>query len=227
MPVIRLLAENDRRVSNQDAFACYQRLTEHGIDAELYVNAPSPVYPERFWRVPGVDSGGSTAAHESLLAAGLLDRLDHQLLSPFESAWRRAIAAAGTVPLADTGAQLDVSHAEHSFLSDSNDRTLRFFDRQRGATPEPSTTPGVATSTPTPSATTGTVTPTSVAAGNVTPTSGATGTVSRPTPTPTGTSAPAPGRALMPIALNVARPSATAPTGSGGSSSPMVGEAGA
>ncbi len=117
VPLVWLLAENDRRVSNQDAYACHQRLAERGIDTELHVNGPSPVYPERFWRLPAVSAADSRRAYDALRGARLLDRLDFQLLPPFETSQvaEAALTAAGTVPVNLAGEQLDVTYGEHRF----------------------------------------------------------------------------------------------------------------
>lgn len=143
VPLVWLLAENDRRVSNQDAYGCHQRLAERGIHTALHVNPPSPVYPERFWRLPGVDAAGSRAAYDALRSARLLDRLDFQHLPPLETkaAWEAAITAAGTLPLNLAAEQLDLTYAEHQFFSDLNHRTLDFFDGLRGVGPWPTSTP--------------------------------------------------------------------------------------
>lgn len=149
VPLAWRLAENDRRVSNLDAFACHTRLKARGVDTELSVNAPSPVYPARFL-APGATRAESQGVYDALRAARLLDRLDFQVLPPSESSWAAAVqAAAPGIGPAVVGEQLDVCWAEHQLFSDADHLTLDFFDRQRGGVPGPSATPGG----PTPGAT--------------------------------------------------------------------------
>lgn len=154
VPLAWRLAENDRRVSNLDAFACHARLKARGIDTELSVNAPSPVYPERFAAAPGATRAESRAVHDALRAARLLDRLDFQVLPPSESDWAAAIAAAAPgIGPAVVGEQLDVCWTEHQLYSDADHLTLDFFDRQRSALPPTVSPPptGTATAQGTPS----------------------------------------------------------------------------
>jgi dienelactone hydrolase len=144
VPLAWRLAEQDRRVSNQDAHACHMRLKARGVDTDLRVNGPSPVYPDRFLRGPGVTGAESRAVYAALKTARLLDRLDFQVLPPSEAGWPVAIEGLPNAPLAVISEQLAVCWAEHQFFSDFDHLTLDFFDRQRGAestaTPSPTTT---------------------------------------------------------------------------------------
>lgn len=164
VPLAWRLAEQDRRISNQDAHACHMRLKARGIDTDLRVHAPSPVYPERFVRGPGVTRAESRAIYAALKTARLLDRLDFQVLPPSDSDWPLAIEGLPNAASAVIGEQLGVCWAEHQFFSDFDHLTLDFFDRQRGgvatATPEPTATGTPATTSPTPTGTPEPVTPT-------------------------------------------------------------------
>lgn len=199
VPTIWLLAENDRRISNNDAVAMFVRLRGRGVPAELHVNPPSPVYPERFWRIPGVTREVSQEVYDVLRSGGYLDRLEYLKRDPAETDWAAALAASPVdVRLqGPVAAQLDAAWAAHQFFGDFNDRTLGFFDRIRtGTFPTPTATP-----TRTPPAT---GTPTATVIGPPTPLATPTATVATPgRPTPTLTPSPVPdgrGKAFLPWA---------------------------
>lgn len=149
VPIAWHLSENDRRVSNQDAYACHQQLLRRGVPTELRVLPPQPVHPLRLQRGPGIGPAEAERIRQTLTAAGLLDRLDFQIQPPSTSDWRAALAGITGVPPAQAAEQLDVCFTEHQFYSDYDHLALDFFDRQRGVDGTPTPRP-VVTLTPGP-----------------------------------------------------------------------------
>lgn len=192
VPLAWHLSENDRRISDQDAFACHQQLLRRGIPTELRVLPPQPVHPLRLGRGPGIDQAEAERVRGSLAASGLLDRLDYQVRAPSTSDWRLALGDLSGIPIAQVAEQLDVCFTEHQFYSDYDHLALDFFDRQRGVvgTPTPRL---VVTVTPR----SGEDPPTAVVSEEP-PTAVAT---DRPTATPTGSATPPgrPWRAWLPL----------------------------
>ena len=143
VPIAWHLSENDRRVSNQDAYACHQQLLRRGISTELRVLPPQPLHPLRLRRGPGIGPAEAEHIRQTLTAAGLLDRLDFQIQPPSTSDWRAALAGITGVPPAQVAEQLDVCFTEHQFYSDYDHLALDFFDRQRGVVGTPTPRPAV------------------------------------------------------------------------------------
>lgn len=143
VPIAWHLSENDRRISNQDAYACHQQLLRRGIPTELRVLAPQPLHPLRLRRGPGIGPAEAEHIRQTLTVAGLLDRLDFQIQPPSTSDWRGALAGITGVPAAQVAEQLDVCFTEHQFYSDYDHLALDFFDRQRGVVGTPTPRPAV------------------------------------------------------------------------------------
>jgi len=181
VPIAWHLSENDRRISDQDAYACHEQLLRRGIPTELRVLPPQPVHPLRLRRGPGIGQAEAERIRRSLAATGLLDRLDYQLQAPSTSDWRLALADLGGIPAAQVAEQLDVCFTEHQFYSDDDHLALDFFDRQRGVVGTPTPRPAV---TVTPGS--GEDPPTAVVSEEP-PTAVAT---DRPTATPAGSATP-------------------------------------
>lgn len=143
VPLAWHLSENDRRISNQDAFACHQALLRRGIPSELHVLAPQPVHPMRLQRGPGIGPREAEQVRQTLTTAGFLDRLDYQTQPPSTSDWREALEDLGGLPQAQLAEQLDVCWTEHQFYGDFMHLALDFFDRQRGIEGTPTPRPAV------------------------------------------------------------------------------------
>ena len=76
VPILWTISRND--VSEEptrltDSYANYKKLAGRGIRAEFYVNEPSPVYPERFLIIPGVDKATSNQIYDDLRKGGQVD----------------------------------------------------------------------------------------------------------------------------------------------------------
>ncbi len=189
VPIAWHLSHNDRRVSNQDAFACYDLLRRRDIPTELRILAPQPVHPMRLRRGPAVGPAEAEQVQQALATAGLLDRVDYLIQPPSTSAWRAALAGIPGVPAGQIADQLDVCWTEHQLFADFDHWALDFFDRQRGVASTP-TPRAVVTLTPESSSEPPTTsTPTVEIEGSATPKA-------------TGTAAPRPGRAIfLPMAV--------------------------
>ncbi len=134
VPHIWNLAINDTRLG-ADGYALSleqsENLLRRGIAAQHYTNLPSPVYAERFWRLAGLTQIDSAAIYDGLKNGGILDDKNFQINSPRVSDWREQIPApynANAQLMNDIGGQLDNCWAEHQFFSESNYRTIQFFN---------------------------------------------------------------------------------------------------
>ncbi|MBC7922463.1 MAG: hypothetical protein H7Z75_15390 [Ferruginibacter sp.] len=125
------VAEEPTRLA--DAYANYQKLAGRGIRAEFYVNEPSPVYPERFTAIPGVDRATSNQIYDELKKGGQLDANNFFRTNPRQSeAWKGALSSSITGNKALMNSiedQIWVCYAEHKFHKDANARTISFFDQ--------------------------------------------------------------------------------------------------
>lgn len=109
----------------------FANLVGRNIPAEFNLNRPSPVYPERFWRIPGLTADDSRAIHNALRNGNFIDRRDYLTANPRTSDWEAVIPAAYNSYLPEIADQLDICYAEHKFFSDYNRRVLDFFNAQR------------------------------------------------------------------------------------------------
>lgn len=127
------LARNDGTgVTIQGAQDNFGILSGRGIDALFWINEPSPVYPERFWRISGLTADDSRTIQASLKSAGYLDAQDYFVGDPTltgPGTWTDAVPPPYDTPplINQIQKQLDVCDAQHQFFSDINRRTLRFF----------------------------------------------------------------------------------------------------
>ncbi len=116
-----------------DSYANYKKLAGRGIRAEFYVNEPSPVYPERFMIIPGVDRATSNQIYNDLKNGGQLDANGFFKTNPRQSeAWKTVLSSAISSNKALVNGiddQLFVCYTEHKFHRDANARTILFFDK--------------------------------------------------------------------------------------------------
>lgn len=124
------LAEQDWRAFTPQATANRDALLARGVGTELVVNAPSPVFPRRFLRVPGLTEADSRAIHDALAANGKLDAADFLLASP-----QTDTTLAGLLPAqlrgygSDIVTQLNCSYSEHELFSEPAHLLVAFFRR--------------------------------------------------------------------------------------------------
>jgi dienelactone hydrolase len=141
-PMAFVLAQRDTIADTDRATASHRALSRRGVHALLIVNGPWPLYRERFQRIDGIDSNGSSDIYNGLEAAGLLDPAGYLLAAPRSSAWRPAIPPAQRQHASLVREQLDVAWSDHRFTSDADVRVLDFFDGLRTDAPvTPSPTP--------------------------------------------------------------------------------------
>ncbi|WP_390624752.1 IPT/TIG domain-containing protein [Anthocerotibacter panamensis] len=112
---------NDRAVSN------FTSLVNRSVAGQLRVNIPAPLYPFRFWRIPGLTNVDSQNIFTALKNGGYLDANNYLRDDPLTSTWSSVIPSVYTPYLSDIGTQLTVSFAEHDFFSDFDNRVLDFF----------------------------------------------------------------------------------------------------
>ncbi len=127
VPTIWCVARNDENVdNNKDAEANFQQLASREVAAEFLVSEPSPVYPSRFQRIPGITTENALDIHDRLKAGGFLNDGDFLIEDPARSDWEHVLEpyrrAQGAID-----DQLSVCYARHKFFSTYNSRVLRFF----------------------------------------------------------------------------------------------------
>jgi len=110
--------------------AAYTTLSGRGIDAACFVLHPTPLFPARFERIPGISAAQGVGIFNDLKDAGYLNSQNFLNVDPNNnSAWVNAVTS---VPALYDGAisdQVTVAFAEHKFYSDVNNATIAFFDK--------------------------------------------------------------------------------------------------
>lgn len=135
VPTIWNVAQNDSNEQvgpsgNADSYTLYRILLGRGIRAEHNVHLPSPLYPQRFARIPGISLADSQIIFDALKNNNFLDRENNLRQSPTTSNWQNTIPIAYTPFLQPIGSQLDVVWSDHEYFSDNDGRTIAFFNAQ-------------------------------------------------------------------------------------------------
>ena len=133
VPTTWNIVQNDEVLGasgTQGAFNSYQAVIGRGIAAQINVNIPSPVYPQRFARIPGVSLSDSQLIYDSLKNNSFLDQNDYLLVNPQSSNWASVIPAAYNGFRNDINDQLNVCFTAHEFFTDHNNRVIAFFNAQ-------------------------------------------------------------------------------------------------
>lgn len=131
IPTIWLLMQNDTVIGSegsQQALSNFQNLLGRGIPAQYNVLAPSPVYPERFWRIAGLTAQDSRLIYDALKQNGFLDGRDYLIQNPKTSNWQNLIPAQFNSYSNEIASQLEICYTEHNFYSDYDRRVLDFFN---------------------------------------------------------------------------------------------------
>lgn len=134
IPTIWCIAQNDGTIGQggvNGSFANYQNLVARGIPAQYHKALPSPVYPERFWRIPGLTAADSRAIHLQIKQKGFLDGWDMLLNDPDTSGWQATVPAQYSSFMIQISDQMRICWTEHTFFSDYNRRVLDFFNTYR------------------------------------------------------------------------------------------------
>lgn len=135
VPTIWGMAQNDGNdgvgaAGNATALANSQTLRNRGIASQFNMNIASPVYLQRFARIPGLTLSDSQIIYNSLKNNGFLDRDNYQTQNPSTSGWQNFVPVV-YAPFGDEiFDQLQAAYAEHKFYSDFNSRVVAFFNAQ-------------------------------------------------------------------------------------------------
>lgn len=131
-PTIWNMELNDEIIGqsgNQMALDNYNLLAGRNIPASIRINQPQPLYPSRFWKIPGLTQSDSQTIYNSIKNANLLDANDYLRASPASTAatLQAAIPSQYAPYVQDISSLLDINYTSHEFFSDHNRRTLDFF----------------------------------------------------------------------------------------------------
>lgn len=133
VPTMWNIVQNDEILGasgTQGAFTAYQAVFGRGIAAEIKVNIPSPVFPQRFARIPGISLSDSQTIFNSLKNNAYLDHNNYLLENPQSSNWASVIPTAYNAFRNDINDQLNACFTAHEFFSDHDSRVLAFFNAQ-------------------------------------------------------------------------------------------------
>ena len=109
----------------------YQNLVNRGVPAQYHLAVPTPVYPERFWRISGLSAADSQAIHNALRQGGFIDGRNFLVADPDVSGWESVIPAQYNSFMNLIRDQLRICYTEHTFFSDYDRRVLDFFNSYR------------------------------------------------------------------------------------------------
>lgn len=134
-PTAWFLCGNDpnEQVDNASAEARHAMLLERGIPSEIHVHPSSPLYPERFARVDGIDIAESIGITEELVAAGVVNEAGVFTVTGAElvalaqaepEAFELLLGSAAQGGVLD---QIQIMMAEHKLYDDYAVRTLDFL----------------------------------------------------------------------------------------------------
>ncbi len=132
VPIMWNMAMNDGNemvgpVGNSQALVNFGNMAARGVPASVAQNAPAPVYPNRFARIPGLTTADSSIIFQSIKAAGFLDANNFLTAPPSTSGVQSAIPIAYLLQASTIVDSLSGSYTEHQFFSDANHRTLQFL----------------------------------------------------------------------------------------------------
>lgn len=137
-PTAWYLAERDNTFPTAVAEATtYQaEMTSRGIDTELLVHPPTPLYDERFTRVRGIDLATSATIAASLRTSGATDA-DGLWLMSGEAVTRDldqidGIDGLNPAQQEAVAAEIEIMAAEHELYDDVSARLVAFLDAVRG-----------------------------------------------------------------------------------------------
>lgn len=130
VPTIWLMAQNEARGQPQ-ALAAYTRLLHDQVPAKFEINDASPVFPQRFHRIRGVDPEQSRAIYAFLKEKRYLDAGEMLAQDPEASGWETALPERFAKLRGGIREQLDVCFGLARFYSDFDTRILDFFNEHR------------------------------------------------------------------------------------------------
>ncbi|MCY7376236.1 MAG: hypothetical protein LH472_09735, partial [Pyrinomonadaceae bacterium] len=135
VPTIWNVAQNDGNENvgangNNASLTFFRILAARGITARHNVHLASPLYPQRFARIPGLTLTDSQIIFDSLKNNDFLDRENYLRQNPAISNWQSVIPAIYAPYYQIIRSQLDVSFAEHEYFSDNDGQVIAFFNAQ-------------------------------------------------------------------------------------------------
>ena len=137
VPTIFCLATNDSNniTLNSVALDHYQQLQSNGVKTEYIAHSPSPLYPQRFARIEGIDTNLSRQMFNEIKGVGFIGERGYLQTQPSiilatirsNSASYPVIGSLSATLLEQVEEQLNATYSEHEFYSDINKTVLRFF----------------------------------------------------------------------------------------------------
>ena len=134
IPTIWCIAQNDGTIMPggvQQSRVNHQNLLSRGVPTQHHLAVPTPVYPERFWRIAGLTAADSQAIYSALKQNGIIDGRGFLIADPDTSGWELAIPAQYNSFVNSIRDQLRICYTEHTFFSDYDRRVLDFFNTYR------------------------------------------------------------------------------------------------
>lgn len=134
IPIIWCVAQNDGTIMAggvRQALLNHQNLLSRGVPSQYHLQTPSPVYPERFWRIPGLTAADSQNIHNAIKQKGFLDALNMLRADPDVSGWQAVVPVQYSSSMASITDQVRICYTEHTFFSDYDRRVLDFFNTYR------------------------------------------------------------------------------------------------
>jgi hypothetical protein len=134
------MARYDRNIGqegNAEAYQNYFRLVNRGVCAGYFLHDRSPLYPQRFMRISGVDSLLSQTITNELIANGVVDSTRY-LRFPSSAIDSLVIGNPSSFPVLvsltsvlriGVAEQIDATFAAHQFYGDYDRITLSFLNR--------------------------------------------------------------------------------------------------
>ena len=134
IPIIWSIAINDGTIMPGGVAQSrnnHQNLLNRGVPTQYHLAVPTPVYPERFWRITGLSTADSQTIHNALRQGGFIDGRNFLVADPDVSGWESVIPAQYNSHMNSIRDQLRICYTEHTFFSDYNRRVLNFFNTYR------------------------------------------------------------------------------------------------
>lgn len=134
IPIIWCMAQNDGTIGTggvQQSRVNHQNLLSRNVPTQHHLATPSPVYPERFWRITGLTANDSRTIYTALKQNNFLDERDNLRQDPDVSNWQSVIPAQYNSFMVSISDQLRICYTEHTFFSDYDRRVLDFFNTYR------------------------------------------------------------------------------------------------
>jgi len=127
VPTIFVAGINDTTVPYSSVATSYGLLLSQGVATQLVVIKPSPLYPDRFWRIDGISSIDSHVIYDAIDAAGLLDGEGYLMDNPETVDWQSVIPSNYLSYTSEIREQLKATYGEHTLVADVTSRVLGFL----------------------------------------------------------------------------------------------------